>query len=111
MSLSRTAAIVEARKHVTLSAHGAQQYVVYHPHKFSNLAGPNTCGQPRDYAQARVVYTRTVADLALYLMGFDGSGIEDGFARDDAIERAQLDGWGKVEDIVRVAAERLREKV
>lgn len=105
--LSRTAAIREARKHVTLSAHGIKQYVVYQPHRFDNLSGPNTCGQPRDYFQARVVYVDAVATLALYLMGFRFGAFGDDI--DNAIIRARTRGLATVNGIVVWATDWLKK--
>lgn len=95
--LSRTAAIREARRHVSLSAFGRRQYVVYYPHDSADLTGPNRASTPRDYYRARRVCTEITARVALDLMG-----IRD---MDTIFEIEEM--TGSVETIVRkVAAKR-----
>jgi hypothetical protein len=99
--MSRTAAIREARRLVTLSAHG-RQYVIYSPYKWSEPAGPNTHSLPYDWERARQTCTRMRAEMALYLMGIYASGdaIEQAADRMQAIERAIDAGCVALQSIV-----------
>lgn len=103
MHLSRTAAIKTASRYVTIGAHG-RQYVVYHPHSFDNLDGPNTHGNPRDYWQALAARTRMRADLALHLMGISD---DEPYSVAAEVERAHHDGITTVESLVVHVARRL----
>jgi|GEM_PF-3382987 len=101
--LSRAAAIREARRLITIGAHGSQ-YVVYMPHLFSNPTGPGTTSLPRDWWQTRAGCTHARAELALTLMGLHSGAGSDLYWE---VQRAREDGITGVEQLVAHVARRL----
>ena len=98
--ISRTAAIREARRHISIGAQG-RGYVIYSPWRWDDPTGPNTASQEYTWSKARAECTRMQAQFALGLMGVD---------REDAwigVARAQGDGIGNLGDIVAEVAGRL----
>lgn len=90
MTITKTAALKIAAKHISLVACG-HQYQVYSPYNWDDLDGPNTAGPSHDYSAARAVRAALVAYLALYLLGHQGENLgwtlRD--ARDDGIGSAR----------------------
>jgi hypothetical protein len=69
--LSMTAAIRAASSVVSLSSTGHNSYVLLTPYDWDDLDGPLYSQPVGNWWRARRQRTEAVADLALYLMGFE----------------------------------------
>jgi len=70
MTLTKTAALRQARKLIKLQQFG-NQWQLAHPWRMADPAGPWTTGQPHDWSWARRYLTEARAEYALSLMGHD----------------------------------------
>jgi hypothetical protein len=76
MTLSKTAAIREARTYVSLPhRRSATDYVVYSPYRHTDPTGPSTEMQADSYPKALGRRTEQVAYIALTLMGIDTTDV------------------------------------
>ena len=67
-ALSKTAAIRESAKAISISGRGTS-WQVYGPYKFTNPSGPSTTINADSYTKARRIATQWRAKVALVMMG------------------------------------------
>lgn len=90
-TMSKTAAIRAARRAVTgIARRSSTEYVYYAPFYPDQPHGPSTECKSDSYWRARGTRSRTIAGIALHLMGYS----------DEAIYAAGESDGGSVEDIV-----------
>ena len=76
MTMTKTAALRQARKLIKLQRFG-DQWQLSHPWRMADPAGPWTTGNPHDWPRARRYLTEARAEYALTLMGHEHPCVYD----------------------------------
>jgi hypothetical protein len=74
-TMSKTAALKEARRLVSISGSGTS-WQIYGPYRDTDLSGPSTSSSATDYWKARARRAKWVASIAATLMGLDSDAVE-----------------------------------